>query len=112
MREIQVSDETWEKIKDQLTEDESVELNTFDDLIGKKFFIRTVTYHMVGRVKKRIGKFLMLEQASWVADSGRFMQALQCGTLDEVEPTGVMYVNTDSFVDFYPWKHPLPDKQK
>ncbi len=112
MRQIEVSEETWAKIKGQIDSDEITELDTFDDLIGRKFLFRTVTYHMVGRVKKRIGKFLLLEQSSWVADTGRFMQAIKNGTLDEVEPVGVSYINTDSFVDFFPWKHSLPTEQK
>ena len=112
MPTIEVSEETFEKIKDQLKDADVKEIETYDDLIGGKFFFRTVTYHLVGRVKKRIGKFLLLEQASWVADSGRFMNAIKDGSLDEVEPVGVAYVNTDSFVDFFPWKHSLPTEQK
>lgn len=113
MPTIEVSDETYEKIKDKLTgEEKEEEINNLDDLIGKKFFFRTVTYHMVGRVTKKIGKFLQLEQASWIADSGRFMNAIKDGTLDDVEPVGVAYINTDSFVDFFPWKHSLPTNQK
>ena len=113
MRTIQVSDETWVKIKDQVTTEESIDLFEIEDMIGNSFFFRTVTYHVVGRVKKRIfGSFLELESASWVADSGRFMNAIKDGELDEVEPVGTAYVNIDSVTDFYPWKHALPVKQK
>ena len=112
MRTVELSDETFEKLKDQLGEEDVTEIENYDDLIGKKFFFRTVTYHLVGRVKKRVGKFLQLEQSSWIADSGRFMQAIKEGTLDEVEPTGISYINIDSCIDFYPWKHSLPTVQK
>ena len=111
-RTLEISDETYEKIKQQLNEDEKIELNVYEDMIGKKFFIRTVTYHMVGKVVKIVGKFLQLEQASWVADSGRFMQAIKNGTLNEVEPVGTAFVNLDAVTDFFPIKWDLPEGQK
>ena len=80
--------------------------------VKKSYFIRTVTYHLVGKVKKITGNFLELEQASWVADSGRFMNAIKNGTLDEVEPVGVVYINIDSITDAFDWKHALPTEQK
>ena len=108
---IEVSDETFEKIKGQLKEDESKDLKSYDDMIGEKFFFRTVTYHSIGKVVKQIGDFLQLEDASWVADSGRFMNAIKEGILSEVEPTGTAYINIKSIVDFFPWKHKLPKEQ-
>ena len=109
---IEISEETLEKIKDQLGEDIELNIQDLSDLVGKKFFIRTVTYHLVGKVEKVFGDFIELSTASWVADSGRFMQAIKDGDLDEVEPTGTAFVNVKSIVDFYPWKHPLPVSQK
>ena len=109
---IEISVETWEKIKDQVKEDEVKEIGSFDDMVGEKFFFRTVTYHQVGRVKKVIGKLLELEDASWVADSGRFTQAIKEGTLDEVEPVGKCYLNIDALIDVFPWVHNLPKDQK
>ena len=85
MKTIEISEETFEKIKDQLLEDESVDLKELDDFIGHKWFFRTVTYHMVGRVVGRIGNFFKLEDASWIADSGRFMNAIKEGKLNEVK---------------------------
>ena len=112
MKTLEVSQETYEKIKDQLNE-EDCEINSYEDLIGKKFLFRAVTYHNVGRVKKIIaGKFALLEDASWVADSGRFMTAIKDGKLDEVEPVGSAFINLDAVVDFFPWKHVLPKEQK
>lgn len=80
--------------------------------VGESYFFRTVTYHLVGRVKENVGKFLVLENASWVADSGRFMNAIKDGTLDEVEPVGDAYISLDAITDAFPWKHKLPDNQK
>lgn len=109
---LEVSDETYEKIKDQLTADELVDISTLDDLVGQKLYIRTVTYHMTGKVVKRMGAFIQMEDAAWIADSGRFSNAIKEGTLDEVEPVGTMWVNLSSIVDFFPWRHKLPTEQK
>lgn len=109
---LEISDETYEKIKEQLNADEMVDVSTLDDLVGKKFYIRTVTYHMTGKVVKRMGAFIQLEDAAWIADSGRFSNAIKEGTLSEVEPVGTMWVNLSSVVDFFPWKHKLPQEQK
>lgn len=112
MPQIEISEETYEKIKDQLSDDEKVNLSNMDDLIGKKFFIRAIPFHWVGKVKARLGDFLELEQASWVADSGRFMQAIKEGKLSEVEPVGQSFINIKAICDFIPWKHNLPKEQK
>jgi len=80
--------------------------------VGKCWFFRTVTYHVIGRVIEVIGgKLLLLEEASWVADSGRFMNAIKKGTLSEVEPLGDWGVNIDATTDFGPWLHALPTEQ-
>ena len=74
---IEVSDETYEKIKGQLLDEEQVELKELDDLIGHKFFFRTVTYHLTGKVTGRMGNILKLEKAAWIADSGRFRECIR-----------------------------------
>lgn len=118
MPKIDISDETYAKIKHQLTtDDEPVEIKSLDDLVGRSWFFRTVTYHIVGRVVRLLGTedcklIIVLESASWVADSGRFMNAIEDGTLSEVEPLGQWCVNMDTVTDFGPWRHPLPMEQK
>ena len=89
-----------------------VELNDLDSLIGQSWFIRTVTYHVLGRITKRIGNMFLLEEASWIADSGRFSDCIKKGTLSEVEPVGPCLVNIDSIIDAFPWNFALPDSQK
>ena len=111
-RMIEISDETFEKLKDQLTNEGFKDINKLEDMIGEKFFFRTVTYHLTGKVKKIIGSIIELEDAAWIADSGRFMQAIKDGVLNEVEPVGKAYLNISSVTDFFPWKHPLPLVQK
>ena len=43
MKTINISDDTWERIKDQVLEedDTALEINELDEFIGKKIFIRT-----------------------------------------------------------------------
>lgn len=108
---ITIPVEIYDSIKDQLKE-ENLEINSYDDFVGKSFFFRTVTYHLVGKVVKVIGHILQLENASWVADSGRFMNAIKEGTLKEVEPVGTAFINLETCCDFFPWKHDLPIQQK
>ncbi len=113
MPTLQVSDETYEKIKEQLQENERSDISEIKDMVGNAYFFRTVTYHMTGRVKKVIaGSILQLEDAAWIADSGRFEQAIKEGTLSEVEPVGDAYINFQAVVDFFPWNHKLPKEQK
>tara|TARA_R100000306_G_scaffold10276_1_gene13042 strand:+ start:3913 stop:4200 length:288 start_codon:yes stop_codon:yes gene_type:complete len=47
--------------------------------IGKNYLIRTVTMIQAGRLKEVYEKELVLENASWVADTGRFGSALEHG---------------------------------
>ena len=116
MPQIEVSEETLTKIKEQLGVDiQLTELDSLDDLVGQKILFRTVTYHMVGLVKKRIGNFLILDKATWVADSKRFHNAIMNGFSEdaELEPCGDgVGLNLESVVDFFPWRHELPTKQQ
>ena len=112
MKTLNISDETYELIKGQLSTEEQKEVNTCEDLVGGKYFFRTVTYHLVGEVKKIVGRFAHLKNASWIADSGRFTDCIKEGKLNEVEPVGDAFVNIDTVTDFFPWNHPLPKEQK
>ena len=112
-RTVKISEETYQRLKEQLVNDSRpFVFGKVDDFIGRAWFIRTVTYHLVGKVTAITGRFLVMSDASWVADSGRFMQAIKSGTLSEVEPVGSALVSMDAITDAFPWVHPLPDKQK
>ncbi len=111
-RTLEISDETYEKIKNQLLKEENVDISSLQEMIGKAFFFRTVTYHMTGRVKRIIGNILVLTDAAWIADSGRFMDCIKSGKLNEVEPVGNAYLNLSTCVDFFDWKHDLPKTTK
>jgi hypothetical protein len=81
--------------------------------IGSAYFIRTVTYFATGKVKAIVGQFLVLDDAAWIADTGRFSDAIAKGVMSEVEPVEVdMFVNISSITDAFPWNHKLPRSQK
>lgn len=81
--------------------------------VGECVFIRTVTHHLTGRITAINGAWLTLADAAWIADDGRFMAAIENGTLGEVEPvTCPVRVNMESAIDAYPWRHALPREQK
>lgn len=54
--------------------------------VGQKLFMRTVTYHITGEVVSIDGDFLTLKDPAWVADSGRFSDAIKSCKFAEVEP--------------------------
>ena len=86
---------------------------TIKDLVGKNVFVRTVTHHHTGRLAHIDDRFLTLDDAAWIADDGRFADALANGTLSEVEPfPGTCLVAVGAIVDVCEWQHGLPRKQK
>lgn len=81
--------------------------------VGKAYFIRTVTMHLIGRLIFISDKELKLEEASWIADSDRFYDALKSGELNEVEPfIKDVIINRSAIVDATEWLHEFPRVQK
>ena len=81
--------------------------------IGEKYLIRTVTMTLLGRLVYLDDKELILENASWIADTGRFHVALATGALSEIEPfPNEVGVGRGSIVDFCVWVHELPKTAK
>ena len=85
--------------------------------IGKKYFIRTVTYHSTGLVKAIVGDFLILDKGAWIADSGRLNDAMKKGFNEvesaEIEPYEVEWIiNMGSIVDACEYPFALPVDQQ
>ena len=81
-------------------------------LIGKNVFIRTVTFYYTGRLVS-VTDWLHLESAAWIADTGRFSDAMKNGTLNEVEPFPAdCWIAAGSVIDISEWKHELPRTRK
>lgn len=77
--------------------------------IDETYFVRTVTHYCVGRLIEISDKELVFADASWVADCGRFNNALKVGKLEEVEPfVHPVLLNRSSIIDATIWGHPLP----
>lgn len=82
------------------------------ELTGKNVLIRTVTNFYTGHVVQETKKFLRLETAAWIADTGRFSDALSKSLFDEVEPyPRPVIVMTAAIVDVTEIGD-LPTKQK
>jgi hypothetical protein len=71
--------------------------------LGDTWFIRTVTYHLVGELKWVGDKELVLKAGTvmWVADDGRFTTAISEGKFNETEIYGTqdVVVGRGSIVD-------------
>lgn len=81
--------------------------------VGKAVMVRLVTHYYTGRVVKLTASEIVLADAAWIADTGRWADALSKGTLSEVEPfPGLVTLNRGALVDATEWKHPLPRVQK
>lgn len=69
--------------------------------IGKIYLIRTVTMIQTGRLVAVTSQELVLEDAAWIADTGRFADVLRTGEFDEVEPfpSGQVIVGRGAVID-------------
>jgi len=83
-------------------------------IIGENYLIRTVTMILTGKLLSVGSQELVLEKAAWIADTGRFMQAVKTGSFSEVEPYGdnPVIVGRGSVIDATIVGFELPDKQK
>ena len=80
--------------------------------VGNKVFIRTVTFYYTGEIIELTDQDIVLDKAAWIADTGRFHDALETGHLSEVEPyPGVVSVSRAAYLDASIWTHALPAKQ-
>ena len=80
--------------------------------VGEKYFIRTVTHAHSGKVKYSSGQFLVLENAAWIADTGRFYDAIKNTEFDEIEPfTNDLILNMESIIDATIISGSLPEEQ-
>lgn len=81
--------------------------------IGKPYLIRTVTMIDTGRVVEVGPQEIVVEDAAWIADTGRFSGALQSVDFSEVEPfpEGKVIIGRGSIIDAIQIPT-LPRKQK
>jgi hypothetical protein len=85
--------------------------------IGKNYFIRTVTMSHIGKLTAVNADNFVLSSASWVADSGRFSDAMRSGleslSSSELEPfVNDVIIGRGALIDMTVYNFPLPTKQK
>lgn len=91
--------------------------NTHPYQVGEIYLIRTVTMIQTGRLKWVGDKELVLEDAAWIADTGRFSDALlNMDALGEVEPfpDGDVIIGRGAIIDatIPRWEGKLPRVRK
>ena len=69
--------------------------------IGANYMIRTVTMIDTGRLVAVTSQELVLEDAAWIPDTGRFAQAVEKAEFGEVEPfpAGRVIIGRGAIVD-------------
>lgn len=82
-------------------------------VIGQNTFIRTVTFYYTGRVKEVNSRWVTLQNASWIADTGRFHDFLKNGKCNEYESfIDDISIPIGSIIDVTKWNHSLFSGQK
>lgn len=72
--------------------------------IGQCYFIKTVADYYVGRLIRQTHDWLVLEEASWIPDTGRFNEFLRTGRPNECEPMAHgAIININSITAISPW---------
>ena len=95
------------------TTTKSVQSSNHSFEVGKAYFIRSVTMYYTGRITRITDTDIILDDAAWIADTGRFATALKTGVFNEVEPfVDPVIVQRGSIVDATAWSHLLPREQK
>lgn len=81
--------------------------------VGAAYLIRTVTMAWTGRVVAVYEHEIVLDEAAWIPDTGRYHRATIAAALLEVEPAGDgIVIGRGSVVDARPWTSALPSKAK
>lgn len=81
--------------------------------LNEKYLIRTVTNYFTGRVISITDSDIVLENAAWIPDTGRFKEAVEIGSFSEVEPyKNDIILNRGSIIDMTIISFDLPRSQK
>lgn len=85
--------------------------------VGKAYLFRTIGYHWLGRVIAVNGRWLTIDDASWVADTGRYSEAIsgKIGSLSssELEPSPrPVLLNSDHVTDAVSYPFEIPRSLK
>ena len=88
------------------------ESHPFD--IGKQYFIRTVTHYFTGKLEAVYPQEFVFSSVSWIADTGRYSDALKDHSFNEVEPypDGDVIIGRGSLIDMCEFTGTLPRSKK
>ena len=69
--------------------------------VGKNYFIRTVTHYLTGRIVEVGTMEIVIEEAAWIADTGRYADAIREANFIEVEPypEGLVIIGRGAVID-------------
>ena len=120
MKKVKVDEMTIEGVvyvpKDTINSEQKViELTGVESLwvVGKSYLIRTVTMIQLGKLEAVTEKELLISNACWVADTGRFSECLADGELSEVEKfSNDVIVGRGAIIDATQWTYELPNETK
>jgi hypothetical protein len=87
--------------------------NNHPYIIGQNYFIRTITYFLVGNLVSVYEYELVIKDAAWIPETGRYSDSFKKGEFEEVEPLdGNIIIGRQSIIDCAQWTKELPRKQK
>lgn len=82
--------------------------------LGEAYFMRSVTHHYTGRLKAIYEDVMVFDTCAWIADDGRFADAMASGEFTEVEPYPIdkeIVINKNVILDMHAISFPLPTEQ-
>jgi hypothetical protein len=82
--------------------------------VGDALLIRTVTHYYTGRLVTWDALTIVIEEAAWIADTGRYSAAMATGTVNECEalPEGPFAIGRGAIVDAGKFGGKLPRETK
>ena len=84
-------------------------------VIGRNYLFRTVTHIVTGKLLRIHSDGLIVTDAAWIADTGRYAQAVATGSFSEVEPYpdgAEVVINATAMIDAVEINGALPRSQK
>lgn len=87
----------------------------YTNLVGKNIVVRTVTMIYVGNLISIFPGELVLRDASWIPETGRWTQFVAEGDIRECEPYPdgqSVIVGRGAIVDVTEWRSELPRRQR
>ena len=97
-RTITISDETWSKIKDQVSEDETKPIKELNDLVGQVYTFWCARYIYHGKVKEVNSTYITLEDAAIVYETGEFTAKSPVDMQELPKGCQIMWNAVESFI--------------